>query len=51
MAAFRTMGMWLQLAADIVVACLVDGPAGAGKASRVERRADRRRQRLFGAAH
>jgi len=34
----RTAGCWLQLAADIAVACLVDGPEGAGKASRIARR-------------
>lgn len=35
--AVRDLGLWLQLAMEIGAACLTDGPAGAGKASRVMR--------------
>lgn len=38
-----TLAMWAQLAADVTVACLTDGPAGAGEASRVRRLARQRR--------
>lgn len=40
--AVRDLGLWLQLAVDVGAACLTDGPAGAGEASRVARL--RRRQ-------
>lgn len=49
MAAFATIAMWLQLLADVATACLTDGPAGAGKASRVARRRRRDRRGLFAA--
>lgn len=49
MAAFATIAMWLQLLADIVAACLIDGPAGAGQASRVARRRRRTRRGLLAA--
>lgn len=35
--AVRDLGLWLQLALEVGAACMTDGPAGAGKASRVTR--------------
>lgn len=33
--AVRDLGLWFQLALEVGAACMTDGPAGAGKASRI----------------